>query len=37
MNLPYWWALEPLGVQIQYPRMPTQTAWSSYPTLEDTD
>ena len=37
MNLPYWWALEPLGVHIQRPWMPTRTAWSSHPTPTDDD
>ena len=27
--------VEPLGVHIRHPRMPTRTAWSSYPTLTD--
>ena len=35
MNLPYWWALEPLGVHIRHPRMPTRTAWSSHSTPTD--
>lgn len=37
MNLPYWWALEPLGVHIRHPRMPTRTAWSSHPTSTDAE
>lgn len=29
--------VEPLGVHIRHPRMPTRTAWSSYPTLTDAE